>query len=87
MLYGFSVHDLHYYIYIDVAMFSRSMQEQQSRNEAEVRNHLRTDHKIKHLQHTYETPETLESYALQHACICNIQIKLLQYTFETDEIF
>jgi hypothetical protein len=30
---------------------------------------------MKHLQYTYETPETLERYTcMQRACICNIQI-------------
>jgi hypothetical protein len=48
---------------------------------------------MKHLQYTYETPETLET-RLQHACIsniliyfCDIQMKQLQHTSETDETF
>jgi hypothetical protein len=38
-------------------------------------------------KHTYETPENTWNICLQHACICNIQIKHLQHSSKTDETF
>ena len=51
-------------------------------------------HPSKHLQHTYETPETLKNIRLQHAYyatfqiyFCNIQMKHLKYMFETPKTY